>query len=354
LTVSTGSLLQYFRQSSLIEKSAQFSLDQLAKAYLESKFKLSISRVTISNNLQRFINLEGTAPESFSFSLKNGKLNLRIWDNDFEIQSITHRNGIQIFLDSHSILLFSPQNLNQIFSEACSFILPQEMNDNDSVLLLRIMNGDLNALGEYLIKNRRKFESKAQHKGLTLSEAEDMFQIATIKAIEALPEKIKGTSFKTEDKLAAWIEIIIKNSIIDALRRRNQRSKMFFNSDTVISDDDSFDFLNQFPEIDFKGNPRHGLDTEELNALTYLLQLKSLVDENPRSPVRHLLGYAIASLQDEELTQAQYATSINMSESDLKTYSIKSKKALNRIWFMFKKFKIWTIYCLPNLRRLYS
>ncbi len=210
----------------------------------------------------------------------------------------------------------------------------QQPEDEDASLS-RIVAGSADELGKYFVRIKpstlRNLSRKYHMDDYTAEEVISRVQMR-------IAEKMLTNNWVYTDKpstIKAFIQSCIEHMAVDMLRRQKTQRK-FVTTESEITNQDGKnighlegDFTEIFVhnaalEVADKSEPFQHLSQYDLVA--YIRALEDWVDDNPQSPIRHLLGYTEACLeQGDDLTQAEYAGQIGMNVSTFKEYVRRSR-----------------------------
>ncbi len=207
--------------------------------------------------------------------------------------------------------------------------------------LIGIVAGDANELGRYLMDIRQATLRRLKRK----YNMDDYIAEEVISRVQMrLAEKMLTGTWVYTDKphtIKAYLNSCIENMAIDLLRRqKNQRDHIVSEGEIILDQDDekgaaegdftSALFNSTGAIADGNLNPFGQLSQYDL--LAYIKTAEDWVTESPKSPIRHLLGYAEACLKHgDDLTQAEYAEKIGMKPSTFKEYIKRGRLELEKL-----------------------
>ena len=97
-------LRDFYREASFyMEHDPEFSLAELVKAYRQPRFKRSIEGFMVKDKNYRFISTDGLPADSYRVSLFDQNMILHIWDQNFEVEAVRHKNGITLLVTNNEI-----------------------------------------------------------------------------------------------------------------------------------------------------------------------------------------------------------------------------------------------------------
>lgn len=318
---TSSRLREFFEQSSsaYTEHQPEFTLSALVGAYQNPAYKKSIATVAVNHPVYRQISLVGVPDDSYHFTQSDKKIILNIWDQDFDVEAVTHTNGITVIADIQGLQAYCPKSVSD-FKAAAE---PSKLKEEDRILLQGIIDGDVECFAEYMEKNRSKFLKSIKYHGIHDGKAEDVLQDVQLKYLELVTSN-KWKFSGTPDNAAAWIETVIKNRRLDILKGIN-RDAALFQSDVIVgSDGDESSLLDLLPAPD--SDP--AVLIEKHDFLAYFAQVTLLVADAPRSPLRHVLAHACSTLHDADHTQIQYALSQRTTPEVIKKSMSRGREAL--------------------------
>lgn len=317
--VRVNPLKNYFRQSASLYTAhdTQFTAEALVGAYQKPDYKKSIDHVTVNHPTHRTISLIGVGDDAYRFEYANKKVVLHIWDEKFEVDAITHINGITILVDEKMPEAYSSKAFQRASSK------PARMKE-DEILLQGIIDGNVECFAAYIERNRRKYMKSLMGRGVPEERADDILQDVQVTYLELVADgkwKFEGVP----ENAAAWVETVIKNRRLDVLRKMSTELTRF-KTNVVGSEDDE----NETDLFDLLPAPHSDPAQliEKYDFISYMHELQARALEMPQSPLRHILGHACASLLDDNHRQHHYAASQHTSPDTMKTLMFRGRQAL--------------------------
>lgn len=137
----------YFQQSSsaYTEHQPKFTLGSLVSAYQHSAYKKSIANVTVNHPAYRFISLVGVSEDAYQFEQVGKKIILNIWNQNFDVEAVTHNNGITVIADTQGLQAYCPRFAGD-FKTAED---PSKLKEEDRILLQGMIDGDVECFATY-------------------------------------------------------------------------------------------------------------------------------------------------------------------------------------------------------------